>query len=206
MISARKKHWTNVYLEKSPSDVSWYQKKPEISLALIRSTGLNIDDPIIDVGGGTSFLVDNLIEENYTNLSVLDISENALSITKKRLGKNEKFIKWFEADVTKFYPPHNFNLWHDRAVFHFLTDPLDRKSYLKKLKKYLRPEGHLIIASFAVGGPEKCSGLEIVQYNSERIKNELGEEFVLVNERHELHITPVKKVQKFNYFYFVKIN
>ena len=125
MISARKKHWTNVYLEKSPSDVSWYQKKPEISLALIRSTGLNIDDPIIDVGGGTSFLVDNLIEENYTNLSVLDISENALSITKKRLGKNEKFIKWFEADVTKFYPPHNFNLWHDRAVFHFLTDPLD---------------------------------------------------------------------------------
>lgn len=206
MISARKKHWTNVYLEKSPSDVSWYQKKPEISLALIRSTGLNIDDPIIDVGGGTSFLVDNLIEENYTNLSVLDISENALSITKKRLGKNEKFIKWFEADVTKFYPPHNFNLWHDRAVFHFLTDPLDRKSYLKKLKKYLRPEGHLIIATFAVGGPEKCSGLEIVQYNSERIKNELGEEFVLVNERHELHITPVKKVQKFNYFYFVKIN
>ena len=206
MISARKKHWTNVYLEKSPSDVSWYQKKPEISLALIRSTGLNIDDPIIDVGGGTSFLVDNLIEENYTNLSVLDISENALSITKKRLGKNEKFIKWFEADVTKFNPPHNFNLWHDRAVFHFLTDPLDRKSYLKKLKKHLRPEGHLIIATFAVGGPEKCSGLEIVQYNSERIKNELGEEFVLVNERHELHITPVKKVQKFNYFYFVKIN
>jgi len=205
MISVRKRHWSNVYLKNSPEDVSWYQNKPEVSLDFIHASGLNIYDPIIDVGGGTSFLVDNLFKENYTNISVLDISENALSITKKRLGENAKCIKWYEADITKFNSPQKFSLWHDRAVFHFLTDLVDRKNYVNKLKNYLRPEGHFIIATFDVGGPEKCSGLEIVQYNSDKIKNELGNDFILVNERKERHVTPSEKEQKFVYFDFVKI-
>lgn len=206
MNSNRKKHWANVYLKNSPFDVSWYQDKPEISLELIRSTQINNVEAIIDVGGGASFLVDNLCQEGYTNLSVLDISGIALSVAKDRLGKLSKNIKWFEEDITQFNSSQQYTLWHDRAVFHFLTDPLDRKSYLQKLKKYLRPNGHLIIATFAVDGPEKCSGLEIVQYDSEKIKNELGGGFVLVNEIKELHITPTEKVQKFMYFHFVRMN
>ena len=201
----RKTHWQKIFLEKSPLDVSWYQKEPKLSLELIRCTHVASNDAIIDVGCGASVLVDHLCKECFTNLAVLDISENALASTKKRLGDSAKSIEWFVADITQFDAPHKFSLWHDRAVFHFLTDHSDRKSYVKALKNTLRPGGHLIIATFAIGGPEKCSGLEIEQYDSEKMIAELGEDFELVEERNEVHITPANKEQKFIFFRFLKV-
>ena len=201
----RRIHWQKVYQEKSTLDFSWYQKEPKLSLDLIRSAKITTVDPIIDVGCGTSVLVDYLIKESFTNLAVLDISANALATTKNRLGDSANNIDWFVDDITQFDAPYKFSLWHDRAVFHFLTDHSDRKSYVKALKNYLRPEGHLIIATFAIGGPEKCSGLDIVQYDSEKMIAELGEDFELVEERKEVHITPANKEQKFIFFRFLKV-
>jgi len=200
----RKAHWQNVYRDKSALDVSWYQKQPELSLKFIAKAQLNSDEAIIDVGGGASLLVDCLYKEGFTHLAVLDISANALSSAKKRLGDSAKDIEWFEADITRFDAPHPFSLWHDRAVFHFLTEQADRKSYLKVLKQALKPAGHLIIAAFAIGGPDKCSGLDIVQYDSEKLIAELGNDFELLETRNEVHITPADKEQKFNYFHFIK--
>lgn len=200
----RKTHWQNVYQEKTPLDVSWYQKEPKLSLELIHRAEVRDDEAIIDVGGGASVLVDFLCKEGFTNVSVLDISENALADAKKRLGDAGKNIEWFEADITKFSPPHKFSLWHDRAVFHFLTDKSDRKKYVSTLTQALRPRGHLIIAAFAIGGPKQCSGLDIVQYDSSKLKAELGEEFELVEEISEIHITPANKKQKFMYFRFIR--
>lgn len=200
----RKAHWQNVYQEKSALDVSWYQKEPALSLKLIRSTQVASDESIIDVGGGASLLVDYLCREGFMNLAVLDISDNALASAKKRLGDSAKNVEWFEADITQFNAPHQFSLWHDRAVFHFLTDQSDRKSYVEALKCALKSGGHLIIAAFAIGGPEKCSGLEIVQYDSDKLIAELGEDFELVEERNEVHITPSNKEQKFMYFRFIR--
>lgn len=200
----RKSHWQNIYQEKSPLDVSWYQKAPKLSLELIHSTGVKKDEAIIDVGGGASVLVDFLCQEGYTAISVLDISENALASAKKRLDKLASRIEWFEADITEFTPPHQFSLWHDRAVFHFLSEEEDRKKYINTLKKSLRPNGHLIIAAFAIGGPTQCSGLQIVQYDSPKLESELGDEFKLVEERNEIHITPDEKEQKFAFFRFIR--
>lgn len=200
----RKTHWQNVYKEKAALDVSWYQKEPTLSLELIHRTGVLNDEAIIDVGGGASALVDYLSKEGFTNLSVLDISENALNNAKKRLGDSAERIEWFEADITEFKSPHQFSLWHDRAVFHFLTDKSDRKKYVKVLNQTLRPDGHLIIAAFAIGGLKKCSGLDIVQYDSMKLLAELGEDFELLEERVEVHITPANKKQEFVYFRFIK--
>lgn len=200
----RKKHWQKIYQEKSSSDVSWYQKEPKLSLDLILRTGVRKDEAIIDVGGGASLLADYLCEAGFTNLSVLDISESALAVAKKRLAKYEKTIEWYEADITEFTPHHRFSLWHDRAVFHFLTDKSDRKKYTTVLSQSLRPGGHLIIAAFAIGGPTKCSGLDIVQYDSSKLTSELGSEFILIDEMEEIHITPANKEQKFTYFHLMK--
>ena len=204
MMFDRKKHWQHIYNEKTPLDVSWYQEEPALSLELIHRTGVLKEEPIIDVGGGASVLVDYLCKEGFTNLAVLDISGNALFSAKKRLGDSAGRIAWYEADVTEFIPPHQFSLWHDRAVFHFLTDKPDREKYVEVLNLALRPGGHLIIAAFAIGGPEKCSGLEIVQYDSTKLREELGEGFELVEERNEVHITPANKKQEFVYFRFKK--
>lgn len=200
----RKTHWQNVYQEKSPLDVSWYQKEPSLSLGLIRKSGVRHDDAIIDVGGGASLLVDYLCEAGYTNLSVLDISGNALASSKKRLGGLAERIAWFEADITEFSPPHSFALWHDRAVFHFLTEKTDRAKYVTALKQGLEPGGHLVVAAFAIGGPEKCSGLTIEQYDAPKLLHELGEGFRLLEEQAELHMTPANKEQAFMYFHLVR--
>jgi ubiquinone/menaquinone biosynthesis C-methylase UbiE len=200
----RKAHWQNIYQEKSGLDTSWYQKEPTLSLEFIHNTQVSNDESIIDIGGGTSVLVDHLCKEGFTHLAVLDISKNALASAKKRLGDLAQSIEWFEADITQFNSPHQFSLWHDRAVFHFLTDQSDRKSYIKALKHTLRSGGHLIIAAFATGGPKKCSGLDIVQYDSEKLIAELGEGFELIEERNEVHITPSNKEQKFTYFRFFR--
>ena len=201
----RRIHWQKIYQEKSVLDVSWYQKDPKLSLELILSAKVASNDPIIDVGCGASVLVDHLIKKCFTNLAVLDISAYALASTKKRLGDSANNIDWFEADITQFDAPNKFSLWHDRAVFHFLTDHRDRKKYVKVLKNSLGIGGHLIIATFAIGGPDKCSGLEIVQYDSVKMIAELGGEFELIEEREELHITPANKEQKFTFFHFLKL-
>lgn len=203
-MTNRKDHWEQIYTDKSPLEVSWYQKEPVISLQLIHNTNLNKDDPIIDVGGGASVLVDLLYKEGYQRLAVLDISSSALACARDRLGAQAQKVEWYEADVTEFVAPHFFTVWHDRAVFHFLTRKEDRKQYVETLKKSLVSGGHLILAAFAIGGPTKCSGLDIVQYDVDKLSAELGKEFRLVEQTSETHITPDKKEQKFAYFRFIK--
>lgn len=203
-MADRKTHWENVYGSKSPLEVSWYQQKPGLSLRLIRDTGLDHGAPIIDVGGGASTLVDHLCSEGFKNIGVLDVSARALTHARLRLAEKASDVEWYEADVTGFDPPHPFALWHDRAVFHFLTDRADRKKYVQVLKRALQPGGHLIIMAFAIGGPKKCSGLDIVQYDAKKLQAELGDSFQLMETGHEGHITPGGNEQNFAYFRFTR--
>ena len=201
-MSETKQHWENVYRNKSPLEVSWYQQEPVLSLSLIASTQLPPDAPIIDVGGGSSTLVDKLYDEAYTDISVLDISGSALTHAKKRLANKADRVHWYETDVTHFKPPQKFALWHDRAVFHFLTSKADRESYINVVKQALEPGGHLIIMTFAIDGPRKCSGLDIVQYDADKLTAELGPAFKLVETGHKIHHAPAGNQQKFAYFRF----
>ena len=198
----RKTHWQNVYEQKKTTEVSWFQARPAVSLDLIANCCLDPADPIIDVGGGASVLVDYLFAQGHTNLTVLDISGAALAASRNRLGANAGAVKWVESDVTTYSPEIRYTLWHDRAVFHFLTDAEDRRRYVETLKNALRVGGHLILASFAIGGPEKCSGLPIVQYDARKLQSEFGPGFELVEERAESHVTPAQRVQDFAYFRF----
>ena len=198
----RKAHWQKIYRDKSPLEVSWFQQEPTLSLALIHAAGIDRNAAIIDVGGGASVLVDHLLDEGHAGLAVLDISGNALDSARKRLGDRAATVEWFEQDITRFEAPHPFALWHDRAVFHFLTDADDRRRYVKSLRHALLPGGHVIIAAFAIGGPEKCSGLEIVQYDADRLCRELGPDFELMEQRDEVHVTPAGRDQQFSYFRF----
>ena len=198
----RKAHWDNIYGEKSTSEVSWYQADPRISVDMIDSCGINPCDPIIDVGAGSSLLVDRLIQKGYKRLTVLDISPVALANSQQRLGALADKVDWIEADAIGFRSKSRFALWHDRAVFHFLTDENDRKKYIATIASALNPSGYLIIATFAIGGPEKCSGLPTVQYDATKITAELGARFALIEERSEEHITPAGLMQKFSYFLF----
>jgi SAM-dependent methyltransferase len=200
----RKQHWEQVYTDKSPLEVSWYQKEPAISLQLIENSGIDKAASIIDVGGGASLLVDYLQQRGFSKLAVLDISAHALEHAKSRLGERAGEVEWYESDVTTFAAPHPYQLWHDRAVFHFLTEARDRRNYVEVLKQTVPVDGHLIIAAFAIGGPEKCSGLDIVQYDAAKLGAELGEEFALQEQVEELHETPASKQQAFNYFRFFR--
>jgi SAM-dependent methyltransferase len=205
MTLDKKRHWETVYEQKSPLEVSWYQHEPQLSLELIHNTGIAQEAAIIDVGGGASVLVDRLLESSYRNVSVLDLSAKALVHAQTRMGEMSRRATWIEADITTFAPSIGYDLWHDRAVFHFLTDEADRRKYVEVLQQSLKPGGHLIIAAFAIGGPTQCSGLEIVQYDAEKLSDTLGAPFRLVEERTESHITPAMKEQKFVYFRFIKV-
>ncbi|MCR4290024.1 MAG: class I SAM-dependent methyltransferase [Candidatus Scalindua sp.] len=200
-----KKHWENVYGQKRPVEVSWYQVGPTVSLKLIASTEIDHAAKIIDVGGGTSVLVDKLLDQGFRNVTVLDISSKAIHYVQERLGRRAENVCWIEADVTEFKSSSQYDLWHDRAVFHFLTDTEDRTRYVRRLKETVKPGGHIVIAAFAIDGPPKCSGLDVERYSPEKMKNELGESFELVNSVSEVHITPWNKDQKFIYCYFKKI-
>ncbi len=200
----RKSHWENVYETKSPLTVSWFQKEPTLSMQLIHNTGLPLDAPIIDVGGGASRLVDNLCADGFTNIGVLDLSAKARSLARERLAAKACDVEWFEEDVTEFDPQRQYDLWHDRAVFHFLTQKADRDKYVEVLNHALKPGGHLIIMAFAIDGPKKCSGLDIVQYDAKKLQAELGDGFELVDSGGEVHVTPAGGEQKFAYFYFRK--
>lgn len=205
MSYERKNHWEDVYTKKIPKEVSWYQIEPVITLDLIESIGIDHDSKIIDVGGGASVLVDKLLEKGFGNLTVLDISSKSLNYAKERLGKLAAQVSWIEADVTEFDPPQKYDLWHDRAVFHFLTDPNDRMKYTQNIQKALNPGGNVIIATFAIDGPPKCSGLDVERYSDEKLKNEFGGSFELIKSIKEAHVTPWGSEQKFIYCYFKKL-
>jgi SAM-dependent methyltransferase len=202
-MTDRKNHWEHVYQDKAPLEVSWYQQKPELSLELIRHTGIDKTSALIDIGGGASTLVDYLLGDGYTNISVLDISAKALQHAQQRLGESAKAVRWIVTDITAFNAPSTYELWHDRAVFHFLTAQSDRQAYVSVLKRSLNPNGHVIIAAFGIGGPLKCSGLDIVQYDAKKLFKELGDEFDLVEEASEIHHTPDGREQLFGYFRFI---
>lgn len=199
-----KEHWDQVYHGNGALAVSWYQARPEGSLRLIEAAGVGKSGGIIDIGSGASVLVDFLLDADYTNLAVLDLSRVALGLAKQRLGPRAEVVTWFEADVTEFIPPRRYALWHDRAVFHFLTHELDRRKYVETLTRTLAPGGHAILATFAKGGPLKCSGLDVCRYDAASLCAELGAGLRLIEQVDETHVTPWKTEQKFSYFHFVE--
>lgn len=198
----RQEYWDQIYRTKSAHEVSWHQRRPDVSLALIAASGVSKDAGIIDVGGGASTLVDFLLDDGYTRLAVLDVSAAALCQSRARLGARAEAVEWFEADVTSFHPPYRFGLWHDRALFHFLTLANDRCAYVATLRRTVQPGGAVIISTFAPDGPPQCSGLEVVRYDEQSILAELGAEFQLREVRRETHITPWQSEQRFIYFRF----
>jgi len=198
-----KTHWQNIYGKKSPDSVSWYAPHLEMSLRLINHANLSRDAHILDVGGGASTLADDLLVRGYEHIAVLDISEAALNISQKRLGEQAGRIRWIAADVTSTQlQEHAYDLWHDRAVFHFLTTQKQRTAYIRQLLHALKPGGHLILATFASRGPERCSGLEVVRYSADSLARELGENFYLMESAAEDHITPSGAKQPFLYCRF----
>ena len=200
----RKDHWERIYQKHSPTEVGWYQSYPERSLKLIYNTGADTDSSIIDVGGGTSTLAKHLLDKGYEKLAVLDISGNSIEKAKSQLDEKSREINWIEADVTKFSFTEQYDIWHDRAVFHFLTKAEDRKGYITSLNQALKLNGHLIIATFSLDAPPKCSGLSVVRYSSETLQSELGDNFILAEAVVEDHVTPSWVKQNFIFCRFIK--
>ncbi|HBC0466395.1 TPA: class I SAM-dependent methyltransferase [Legionella pneumophila] len=199
--SNNKQHWEGIYAEKSPENLSWFQKEPILSIKFIQKFSDN-KSRIIDVGGGISTFVDHLLGLGYSHVAVLDISGKAIEHVKKRLADEASQVEWYVNDITQFTPSHTYDIWHDRAVFHFLIDEKSRKSYLNVLKNTIKSGGYVIIASFAKEGPQKCSGLDIVQYDTSSIQKEFGDEFILLESHPEIHVTPGGNEQRFIYFIF----
>jgi trans-aconitate methyltransferase len=197
-----REHWQNVYTTRRETEVSWFQESPSLSLDLIRSVGALGQAAIIDIGGGASRLVDALLDQGCRDVTVLDVSEAALAATRIRLGERAAGVHWIAADVTRWDPPRQYDLWHDRAAFHFLTDANDRAAYIERLGRALRSGGHAIIATFAPDGPERCSGLPIVRYDAAMLGATLGNRFALVESRREDHLTPTGTTQRFQYSVF----
>jgi trans-aconitate methyltransferase len=200
----RQAHWQNVYATKAEKEVSWFQENPAPSLDLIVATGIRSDADIIDVGGGASRLVDSLLERGFHRIAILDLSASALEEAKNRLGRRADGINWITADVTDWEPSSTYDLWHDRAAFHFLTEAADRDAYIVRLKKAVRAGGHVIIATFAPDGPEKCSGLPIVRYDPKAVASALGPEFELIDSRRHDHVTPGGNMQRFQFSRFLR--
>jgi 2-polyprenyl-3-methyl-5-hydroxy-6-metoxy-1,4-benzoquinol methylase len=195
----RQAHWNNVYRTKGERDVSWFQESSDISLDLIRATGLPRDAAIIDVGGGASRLVDGLAAQDFSSITVLDLSEQALATSKARLGPKGQQVRWIVADVTTWRPSETYALWHDRAAFHFLTIATERAAYAECLHAAVAPRGHVIIGTFALDGPERCSGLPVVRHDAETIGQLLGPAFALVEQRRHDHATPGGGIQRFQF-------
>jgi SAM-dependent methyltransferase len=202
-----KHHWEHVYSTKPSDSVSWFQSHAEPSLRLIEDTGVPLSASIIDVGGGASTLVDDLLGAGYQSLSVLDLSGSALAVAQKRLGAKATDVRWIEANITHAQlPVHGYDVWHDRAVFHFLTDPADRHAYVQAVLRSVKPGGYVIVATFAEDGPLQCSGLPVMRYNAEELHAEFGTPFKLLRHEQEAHHTPSGSVQKFIYCYCRKNN
>ncbi|MGB6285760.1 MAG: class I SAM-dependent methyltransferase [Xanthobacteraceae bacterium] len=202
---ARQAHWRKVYKEKGEKQVSWFQEKPAISLELIHGIGVKQNSAIIDIGGGASRLVDVLIRDGYRDLTVLDLSDDAVAITRSRLAERAVLVKWIVADMTEWEPSREYDLWHDRAAFHFLTEAADRAAYLDRLTQAIRPGGHAIIGTFAIDGPERCSGLPVMRYDATLLSAALGRAFALIGTRRHDHTTPAGGVQQFLFSVFRRV-
>ena len=202
IVPERKEHWTRVYAEKSPDAVSWYQAETEPSLRALDRFGAGPSSSLIDVGGGASNLVDALLDRGWTDITVLDIAATALEAAKARLGANGDKVHWQVADITDWRPERKYDVWHDRAVFHFLTQPEQRQAYREALAEGLADGGLLIIATFALDGPERCSGLPVQRYSPETLTSELGNRFELIEAWPEEHVTPWGSAQSFNWCAF----
>jgi SAM-dependent methyltransferase len=196
----RNTHWEMVFAGKAPELVSWYQPRLQQSLRLLKGAGLSASSSIIDVGGGASTLVDDLLALGCLRITVLDISAHALEISKDRLGARAEAATWITGDITVVdLPASQFDFWHDRAVFHFLTSPDDRRKYVSRLRASLRPAGHALLATFATDGPPRCSGLEVCRYDAALLCAELGSGFTLIESVIEEHRTPSNAIQSFLY-------
>ncbi len=201
----RQKHWTQVYETKPADSVSWFQVEPAPSLGALDRLQLDPSSALIDVGGGASNLVDELLRRGWTDLTVLDIAQPALDVAKGRLGQDAGKVHWEVADITAWRPERRYHVWHDRAVFHFLTDAGQRQAYRRTLEAALAPGGHLIIATFALDGPERCSGLPVQRYDAPGLAAELGEAFRLIDTWREEHVTPGGAGQSFTWCTFERV-
>jgi ubiquinone/menaquinone biosynthesis C-methylase UbiE len=201
----RKAHWENVYSTRAENEVSWFQKSPAPSLELIDLARPAPGSAIVDIGGGASRLVDALIDRGFVNVTVLDLSEAALEATRTRLGDKATRARWIAADVTKWCPTRLFDIWHDRAAFHFLTTAADQAAYVERLEKVVKPGGHVIIGTFAMNGPERCSGLPVVRHDATSLGNALGSDFELVQTRRHDHATPWAAIQHFQFSVFRRL-
>ena len=199
-----KSHWENVYQLKNENEVSWYQEVPSKSLDLINSLNLTTESKIIDVGAGESRLVDNLLRLGFKNITVLDISSKSIEKTKQRLGKKSKLVKWVVSDIIDFIPDESFDLWHDRAAFHFLTQKTRINKYVDLVNNSVNSQGNLILSTFSTNGPLKCSGLQISQYNKNSISELFKEKFKLSYSETSVHQTPFNTNQEFIFNIFSK--
>jgi 2-polyprenyl-3-methyl-5-hydroxy-6-metoxy-1,4-benzoquinol methylase len=198
-------HWEKIYGTKPPDQVSWYRPHLDTSLALIERVAPDRTRSIVDVGGGASTLADDLIARGYRNLTVLDISQAALDIARTRLGDASRWVHWLQADVTEpaAFSAQRYDVWHDRAVFHFLTTPEQRLAYVRNVVAAVKPGGHVIVGTFGPEGPQKCSGLDVVRYDADSLHDEFGRRFRLLESSKELHQTPFGTTQQFLYCYCV---
>jgi SAM-dependent methyltransferase len=198
----RQNHWENVYSTKGENQVSWFQETPAPSLELIELAGAIRSSAIIDIGGGASRLADCLVSKGYENVTVLDLSAAALAAARARMGDKAARVTWLAADVTIWEPSRAYDIWHDRAAFHFLNDPKDQAAYVARLRRALRPGGHAIIGTFALDGPERCSGLPVSRYDANSLAATLGGGFELIDTRRHEHTTPWGATQKFQFSTF----
>jgi len=201
-----KDHWEKVYTDKAIDEVSWFQEHAALSLKLIRDADMPPTASIIDVGGGASTLVDDLLADGYKDITVLDLSEAALAIAEARLGSRASEVKWLAADILEVELPANaYDVWHDRAVFHFLISPEERYAYVKAVLRVVKPGGLVIVATFAEDGPTKCSGLPVARYDANQLHAEFGEPFLMLGHQRESHRTPGGSEQKFVYCFCRKV-
>jgi 2-polyprenyl-3-methyl-5-hydroxy-6-metoxy-1,4-benzoquinol methylase len=193
-------HWESIYSSKAPDAVSWYRPHLDVSLYLIERCAPGCSASIIDVGAGESTLVDDLVSQGYQELTVLDVSQTAIEATKQRLGRSADDVHWMLGDITQMsLPPQSFDVWHDRAVFHFLTDPTQREAYVRSALNAVRPGGHVIVSTFGPEGPAKCSGLDVIRYDVEALHREFGRRFRIEESATEVHRTPWGAAQQFVY-------
>lgn len=200
----KKQHWETVFTTKAENEVSWYQKQPQTSIQLIQACKVSKDAKIIDIGGGDSYLIDSLLDLGYTNLFLLDISEAAIERAKTRLGDQTKYVKFIVSDSLHFQSEEKFDVWHDRASFHFFTEAIDIEQYKKNVIANTNQNGHFCIGTFSEDGPIKCSGLPITQYSVEKMETVFGADFELENCFTEDHQTPFNTVQNFLFCHYIK--
>ena len=200
--SGRQAHWQNIYTTKADTDVSWFEGSPAISLALIHAAGTPPDAAVIDIGGGAARLVDALLAQSFADVTVLDLSAGALAVAQARLGMQAERVDWVVADVTRWEPARQYDLWHDRAACHFMVEPDDQRAYVRTLSRALRRGGVAIIGTFAPDGPERCSGLPVHRHDAASLARMLGGDFTLLESRPHDHLTPWGAVQHFQFSMF----